>query len=76
MDFFTVPTVWFGTLFVFIVLRHDRRRIVHFNVTSHPTAEWTAQQILEAFPLTALRHISCEIETAFTDARSASKSAP
>jgi putative transposase len=50
MDFFTVPTVWFGTLFVFIVLRHDRRRIVHFNVTSHPTAEWTAQQIVEAFP--------------------------
>ena len=50
MDFFTVPTVWFGTLFVFIVLRHDRRRIVPFNVTSHPTAEWTAQQIVEAFP--------------------------
>jgi putative transposase len=50
VDFFTVPTVWFGTLFVFIVLRHDRRRIVHFNVTSHPTAEWTAQQIVEAFP--------------------------
>jgi hypothetical protein len=50
MDFFTVPTVWFGTLFVFIVFRHDRRRIVHFNVTSHPTAEWTEQQTVEAFP--------------------------
>jgi len=37
-------------LFVFIVRAHDRRRIVHFNVTEHPTAEWTAQQIVEAFP--------------------------
>ncbi len=37
-------------LFVFIVLAHDRRRIVHFNVTEHPTAQWTAQQLVEAFP--------------------------
>jgi transposase InsO family protein len=37
-------------LFVFIVLAHDRRRIVHFNVTEHPTAQWTTQQIVEAFP--------------------------
>jgi len=37
-------------LFVFIVLAHDRRRIVHFNVTEHPTAQWTAQQVVEAFP--------------------------
>ena len=37
-------------LFVFVILTHDRRRIVHFNVTARPTAEWTAQQILEAFP--------------------------
>jgi putative transposase len=50
VDFFTVHTVWFEVLFVFIVLVHDRRRIVHFNVTGHPTAEWTAQQLLEAFP--------------------------
>src|SRR5205809_2909760 len=50
VDFFTVPTALFQVLFVFIVMRHDRRRIVHFNVTAHPTAEWTAQQILEAFP--------------------------
>lgn len=49
-DFFTVHTVSFEILFVFIVLTHDRRRIVHFNVTAHPTAEWTAQQMLEAFP--------------------------
>ena len=50
VDFFTVPTVWFKVLFVFVVLAHDRRRVLHFNVTAHPTAAWTAQQILEAFP--------------------------
>ena len=50
VDFFTVHTVWFEILFVFIVLAHDRRRVVHFNVTTHPTAAWTAQQMLEAFP--------------------------
>ena len=50
IDFFTVPTVTFRVLYVFIVLRHDRRRIVHFNVASHPNAAWTAQQIVEAFP--------------------------
>jgi transposase InsO family protein len=50
VDFFTVHTIWFEVLFVFVVLAHDRRRIVHFNVTAHPTAEWTAQQIVEAFP--------------------------
>ena len=50
IDFFVVPTATFRVLFVFVVLAHDRRRIVHFNVTEHPTAEWTAQQIVEAFP--------------------------
>jgi transposase InsO family protein len=50
MDFFTVPTARFRVLYVFIVLSHDRRRIVHFNATEHPTAQWTAQQLLEAFP--------------------------
>ena len=49
-DFFTVPTVTFRILFVFVILAHERRRIVHFNVTDHPTAEWTAQQIVDAFP--------------------------
>ena len=49
IDFFTVPTATFRVLFVLIVLAHDRRRIVHFNVTEHPTAEWTSQQIVEAF---------------------------
>ena len=50
IDFFTVPTATFRVLYCFIVLRHDRRLIVHFNVTMHPTAKWTAQQIVEAFP--------------------------
>jgi len=43
VDFFTVPTVRFQILYCFIVLRHHRRRIVHFNVTANPTAKWTAQ---------------------------------
>jgi len=50
IDFFIVPTTTFRVLFVFIVLAHDRRRIIHFDVTEHPTAQWTAQQIVEAFP--------------------------
>ncbi|MCP4607429.1 MAG: transposase [Planctomycetes bacterium] len=49
-DFFVVPTVSFHLLFVFIVLSHDRRRIVHFNVTSSRSAIWTGQQIINAFP--------------------------
>ena len=50
IDFFTVPTIRFQVLYVFLVLAHDRRRIFHFNVTAHPTAEWTGQQLREAFP--------------------------
>jgi putative transposase len=50
IDFFTVSTVRFRVLFVLVVLAHDRRRVIHFNVTEHPTAEWTAQQLVEAFP--------------------------
>jgi transposase InsO family protein len=49
-DFFVVPTATFRLLFCFLVLSHDRRRILHFKVTAHPTAAWTAQQIREAFP--------------------------
>ena len=45
LDFFTVPTATFRVLFVLVVLSHDRRRLVHFNVTEHPTAEWTARQL-------------------------------
>ena len=50
VDFFVVPTATFRLLFVFVILSHDRRRPVHFAVTRHPTAEWTAQQLLQAFP--------------------------
>jgi len=50
VDFFTVPTIRFQVLYVFLVLAHDRRRIVHVNVTAHPTAERTAQQLRDAFP--------------------------
>jgi putative transposase len=50
IDFFTVPTVTFNILYVLVVLLHERRQVAHFNVTAHPTALWTAQQIIEAFP--------------------------
>src|ERR1700758_3282581 len=50
VDFLTVPTIRFEILYVFLVLAHERRRIVHFAVTAHPTAEWTVQQLREAFP--------------------------
>lgn len=50
IDFLTVPTATFRVLYAFVVIAHDRRRILHVNVTDHPTAAWTAQQIAEAFP--------------------------
>ena len=50
IDFFTVPTAKFRILFVLVILSHNRRQAVHFNVTPNPTAKWTAQQIIEAFP--------------------------
>ncbi len=50
MDFFTVPTITFSVLYCFFVIAHDRRRILHCNVTQHPTGLWIAQQLREAFP--------------------------
>jgi putative transposase len=50
IDFFTVPTAGLRVLFVFVVLVHHRRHVLHFNITEHPTAAWTAQQIVDAFP--------------------------
>ena len=50
IDFFTVPTATFNILYIFVVIEHARRRVVHFNVTAHPTAKWVAQQLTEAFP--------------------------
>ena len=50
IDFFVVPTATFRVLFVLVVLAHERRRVVHFNVTEYPTALWTAEHIIQAFP--------------------------
>ena len=50
MDFLTVPTVTGRVLFVLVVLLHRRRHIVHVNITDHPTATWSAQQVVDAFP--------------------------
>jgi putative transposase len=49
-DYFTVPTATFRVLYVFIVLRHDRRQVVLFNITTNPYAQWAAQQLINAFP--------------------------
>jgi putative transposase len=50
MDFFTMPTVTFHLLYCFFIIAHDRRRVLHFNVTDHPTSTWITQQIRETFP--------------------------
>ena len=66
VDFFTVPTIRFQVLYVFLVLAHDRRRILHFGVTAHPTAEWTTQQLREAFPWeTAPRYLLRDRDSIF-----------
>jgi putative transposase len=58
MDFFTTPTLRFCVLYVFFVIDHARRRILHVNVTAHPTAEWIVQQLREAFAFgTAPRYV-------------------
>ena len=60
MDFFTVPTLSFGVLF--FLIGHDRRRIMHYNVTRHPTSIWVIQQLREAFPLcdSSHRYLICD----------------
>jgi putative transposase len=50
MDFFTVPTLTFSVLYCFFVIAHDRRRILHFNVTQHSSSVWVIQQLREAVP--------------------------
>jgi putative transposase len=68
IDFFTVPTIRFQVLYVFLVLAHDRRRILHFNVTTHPTTEWTGQQLREAFPFDQLpRYLLRDRDAIFGD---------
>ena len=69
MDFFTVPTMTGRVLFVLVVLSHQRRRIVYFNVAEHPTAHWVAQQVVEAFPDdTAPRWLVRDRESIYGDA--------
>jgi len=66
MDFFVVPTAQLKVLFVLVILSHERRRVLHFNVTEHPTAEWTAQQLVEAFPFdTAPRYLLRDGDAAY-----------
>ena len=50
IDFFIVPTFNFNILFVFFIIDHSRRKIVHFNITNHPSALWVIQQFRDAFP--------------------------
>lgn len=66
MDFFTVPTLTFGVLTCFFVIAHDRRRILHCNVTCHPTSAWVSQQLREAFPYdTAPKYLIHDRDTIF-----------
>jgi putative transposase len=68
VDFLVVPTIRFRLLFVFVILSHARRQVVHFNVTANPTAEWTAQQIVEAFPCnTAPRYLLRDRDSIYGD---------
>ena len=53
MDFFIVPTITFNILFVFFIIDHSRRNIIHFNVSNHPSAQWVIQQLRNAFPFEA-----------------------
>ncbi|MBM3790625.1 MAG: hypothetical protein FJW35_09795 [Acidobacteria bacterium] len=71
MDFFVVPTIDFKLLFVFLVLAHDRRHVLHINVTEHPTAEWTATQLMQAFPWdTAARYLLRDRDQVYFEAHS------
>jgi len=68
MDFFTVPTLAFDVVYSFFVIAHDRRRIVHFSATKHPTSEWVTQQLREAFPYdTAPRFLLFDRAAYFND---------
>ena len=69
IDFFVVPIVRDKVLFVLVVIAHHRRRVVHFNVTEHPTAQWTGQQIIE-FPGIRRQSIYCGTEMLSMEANS------
>jgi putative transposase len=66
VDFFVVPTATFRVLYVFLVLAHERRKVLHFNVTDSPSAAWTAQQLTEAFPYgNSLRYLLRDRESIY-----------
>jgi putative transposase len=67
IDFFVVPTVTCRLLYVLIVLTHERRMVVHFSITEAPTAEWTAQQVINSFPYDTTPNICCGIGMQFTE---------
>ncbi len=68
MDFFVVPTVRFRLLYVWFVIDHRRRRIIHFNVTTHPTALWVVQQLRESFPGdSTARYLICDNDSIFSN---------
>jgi transposase InsO family protein len=66
MDFFVVPTATFRLLYVWFVLDHGRRRVVNFNVTSHPTSAWVIQQLRDAFPDPTHRHLIFDNDAIFS----------
>jgi putative transposase len=69
IDFFTVPTATLRVLYCFFVISHDRRRILHFNATEHPTGKWIVQQLREAFPEgTAPRYLIFDRDSKYTGA--------
>ena len=66
LDLFTVPTATFRVLYCLFVIEHGRRRILHFNVTRHPTAEWVVQQLREAFPeVSSYRYVILDRDAIF-----------
>jgi transposase InsO family protein len=68
-DYFTAPTVTFDVLYVFFVIHHARRTIVHINVTGHPTAAWVIQQLREAVPFdTAPKYLIIDRDSKFSEA--------
>jgi hypothetical protein len=69
MDFLIVPTVGFKLLFVLVILRHQRRRLISLSVTANPTAEWIARQITDAFPWNeAPAHLIRDRDASYGDA--------
>ena len=74
IDFFTVPTIMLRVLFVFVVLEHRRRQVLHFSVTEHPTPDWTASRSSKHWRIVRCRDTSFEIATASTAMRFACES--